>query len=98
MRILSIVHGYPPTWNAGSEWMLHQMNLWFISRGHECIVFTHGNKYPEFEGVKIMESNSYANEKLIGKIADVIITHHNLTTQAMNIGIQYHKPVFYIQH
>jgi glycosyltransferase involved in cell wall biosynthesis len=98
MRILSIIHGYPPTWNAGSEWMIHQMNLWFMERGHQCMVMTNNNRFPSFEGVEILDGNDYRIAKKIGNICDVIMTHHNFTTIAMNEGLNFRKPVFYIQH
>ena len=39
MSVVARVYGYPPTHNAGSEWMLHSMLRPLAARGHRVTVW-----------------------------------------------------------
>lgn len=59
MKILKIIHGYPPLYNAGSEVYSQSICNEFTERGHQVTVFTREeNPYrPDFEIRYTKESN-----------------------------------------
>ena len=40
MKILLIIHGYPPTYYAGSERAAERIAQWLVAHGHSVHVFT----------------------------------------------------------
>ena len=38
MKILGIVHAFPPDHGSGAEWMMHDMMQYMMKQGHECKV------------------------------------------------------------
>lgn len=78
MRIVSIVHFYPPYRNAGSERMLHTMNMALLEAGHDVrVVVTSmpeaGNDPYEFEGIPVIPGQPLR----AGTWApDILISHH----------------------
>lgn len=91
MRILTIVHGYPPVHNAGAEWMVHEMMKYMISKGHAVKVLLKGTKDYTFEGVHIIGSLKDDN-------SDVIISHLKCSGYALNRAEHYKKPYIEIVH
>jgi glycosyltransferase involved in cell wall biosynthesis len=90
MRVLAILHGYPPTQNAGAEWMLHEMLKYLQAKGHHCEVAMEGE---DFEGIRVGKLDT---EKV--KKADVIISHLKKAGQALNAAEFYHKPFVFVAH
>lgn len=102
MRVLAVVHMGPPTHNAGSELMLHTMLRHLVDRGHECRVLVtrgagrvhQGVTYVTSEGVKRpdgMRAESAA-------WADVVVTHLDLTRDAMRLAKAAGKPLVHLVH
>lgn len=92
MRVLAIVHGYPPTHNAGAEWMLHEMMKYLQSRGHDCTVAIKNADY-KFEGIKVKE---LTRDMIRG--TDIIISHLKKSGMALNTAEYFSKPFVYIAH
>lgn len=83
MKILFYIHGYPPTNNAGAEWMAYDI-VEFLKDRHEITVLTN-NPVPNYQpGVKIEQHNP-ATLKPYFRNADVIFTHLDFTAKAHNI-------------
>lgn len=83
MKILFYIHGYPPTHNAGAEWMAFDIAE-YLKQNHQIRVLTQnpvGNYQP---GVEIVQFNA-ATLKREFLDADVIITHLDFTAKAHNI-------------
>jgi glycosyltransferase involved in cell wall biosynthesis len=113
MKILSFVHGYPPDHNAGAEWMLHAMNKYLLTQGHEVQVVTRGgaiahvangkkthvelNKGYNFEGVEVHRMGIVKHRSLF-RWADVVITHLDQSGKAMNIARELRKPLVHLLH
>jgi glycosyltransferase involved in cell wall biosynthesis len=54
LRVLYVLHGYPPYHNAGAETMAHQVCRWLTARGHHVQVLARGVVAgPVFEGVRV---------------------------------------------
>lgn len=94
MNILSIIHGFPPTHNAGAEWMLHDMLKYLVDKGHKCSVKSFGISAQDINGIDAIDT---LTPKRI-KQADIIITHLNQTGTAINLARQYDKPLVFLSH
>jgi len=92
MRVLAIVHGYPPKQNAGAEWMLHEMLKFLAGKGHTCEVAIKDSDF-EFEGIKV----SSLTRDMIDR-ADLIISHLKRAGLALNTCEYYRKPFVFIAH
>jgi len=91
MKILGIVHAFPPDHGSGAEWMMHDMMQYMMKQGHECKVWV--TKYPaqDINGIE-MVGEDYVSE------CDLIWSHLNMTGMAINIAKQYRKPLLHIVH
>lgn len=83
MKILFYIHGYPPTHNAGAEWMAFDIAE-YLKQRHEIRVLTQKAVANYQPGVEIVEVNSGTLKKDF-QWADVIITHLDFTAKAHNI-------------
>ncbi len=83
MKILFYIHGYPPTHNAGAEWMAFDI-VEFLKQRHDVRILTN-RPVPEFQrGVQIVEYNVLTlKQEFIN--ADIVITHLDFTAKADNI-------------
>lgn len=101
MKILVYIHGYVPDQLAGAETMLHRMNKYLISKGHDIIVLSqHDDKV--YEGVTVRKwerKNQWMDENVSEfKWADIVITHLGSALDCMN-KCQYHgKKMVFINH
>ena len=93
MKILSFVHAYPPIHNCGAEWMLHEINKFFLSQGHEVRVLIEGSPEYEFDGVKVMDGKEWADSF---SWCDCVITHLDKTTKTLDLGK--HRPIIWLMH
>lgn len=91
MKILAIVHAFPPDHGSGAEWMMHDMMQYMMNQGHECKVWV--TKYPgqDINGIKMGDESDV-------KDADILWSHLNMTGKAINIAKQYKKPLLHIVH
>jgi len=83
MKILVYIHGYPPTHNAGAEWMLYDI-VEYLKPRHEIIVLTERADQTFHTGVQVI-TNQPAHTKTYFSWADAIITHLDYTAKAHNI-------------
>lgn len=100
MKVLCVIHGYPPYHNAGAEWMIHDLNKFLVKRGHDVKVLIPGGnaviskngkrsfikveKQFTLDGVKVEEQNT-KNLLPYSRDCDVIITHLDRAGMAMNL-------------
>ena len=95
MRILSIVHAYPPEHGSGAEWMLHAIHKDLLAHGHEVKCQAHKLKDPkDFDGVQVVKEITSDDMRW----ADVILTHLGSTGRALNLAQQFGKPLVWIAH
>ena len=84
MNIVCSIHLYPPEHNCGAEWMLHHINKYLISKGHNIRVLLHqANQYKirnnyVFDGVDVFPPNDNVIDNLM-RWGDAIITHLDYT-------------------
>lgn len=99
MKILAMVHGYPPLQNAGAEWMLHEMLKYLSEQGHYCEVrlpISEIKPY-KYEGVNV-EVDEWRHTKNAVQEADLIISHLDRAGRALNVCEAYRKPFVQVIH
>lgn len=95
MKVLCIVHAYPPEHGSGAEWMLHRMNKYLMSKGHQVKVQAHRLTNPvDFDGVTVTKEITSDDMRW----ADVIVSHLGSTGRALNLANQFSKPFVWIAH
>ncbi len=98
MRILWLIHGYPPVHNAGAEFMAHAMNKMFMQRGHEVRVMFQAAGGQSYEGVEIGDLRNNNLRVSWVNWADRIFTHLDCQGYAADIAKQSHKQLVVIVH
>jgi len=110
MKLLFICHLYCPIHNAGGETTIHSANRAMVARGHQvtviCRPHTEDQLFAdyEFEGVKVVRPPKYLNDQVwIRKFVrdydpDLLLTHLDLTTMAMQISLDTAKPLAHFFH
>jgi glycosyltransferase involved in cell wall biosynthesis len=99
MKILALLHGFPPQKNAGAEYYALNLFKYLVSKGHFVTVRIADNTFKpyEIEGIKVdCDSSSLTRKDLL--TTDVIITHLNRQGYACNLAEWSHKPCVVIQH
>lgn len=97
MRLLAIVHKYPPLHNAGAEWMLHAIFKRLIDHGHEAtVVFENAPTY-RYEGVLVTATPSRELRSL-ARDHDVIVTHLDNTGLAVRTAQTADRPLVHLVH
>lgn len=103
MKFLCSIHLYPPKHNCGAEYMLHHMNKYLVSQGHEVRVLLwqgrnhHIENVYVYDGIDVFPPDQYMIEMLF-YWADVIITHLDYTQQSIGYGKVFRKPVMHLAH
>ena len=91
MKITALLHGYPPTHNAGAEWMLHEMLLFLKEKKHTVNVIVPGVEPYEFEGINVNKEKNL-------KSADIVFGHLKTSGMALNLCERTRKPYVQIIH
>lgn len=98
MRILKIIHGYPPTHNAGSEVYSQNISEWLAER-HEVLVFTREENPFATDHSLRYEKRGKVDLAIINKARDKDGYRHEATDFAIKSVIQRFKPdVAHIGH
>jgi glycosyltransferase involved in cell wall biosynthesis len=104
VRVLALVHLYPPTGNAGAEWALHTLLAELAGQLHDVdVVLTDpdagGDPYV-LDGVWVHPYRSKHDpvRAIVDNRPDVLITHLKGTPQATMLGDLYGLPVVHVLH
>lgn len=94
-----MLHQYPPLHNAGAEWMVHEMNKFLVSQGHQVDVVLPitGMKPYNFEGVNV-EYDQYRGTWDKVKKCDFILSHLDRSGKALNVAELFKKPFVFVVH
>lgn len=103
MKLCCYVHMYPPIHNAGSEVALHVCMREMAARGHDVTVIA--DRTPEdykYEGVSVRalpkDQYHHARVREIASDADILITHLDCTSMAMQLMLDLQKPLVHFVH
>lgn len=97
MKLVWVVHRYPPVHNAGAETYAHQVNLWLQERGHRVVVLAASAGIWQGVTVRSHDSNVAVVEREI-RDADVVVTHLDMTRTAEHAARRAGKPLVHVVH
>ncbi|MFG1683500.1 glycosyltransferase family 4 protein [Nonomuraea sp. NPDC049269] len=105
MRVLAMLHLYPPTGNAGAEWAVHTLLAALVHAGHEVDVLlieesAIGEPYT-LDGVRVHPRRGKGDPfewLLSDHPPHVIVTHLMNTPRATVLGEMYNIPVVHVLH
>jgi len=102
MRLLAMFHAYPPTHNAGAEWMAHTMLRHLVRVGHDVdVVLSTGTGADwELDGVRVHARRDKGDPiRLIHDLRpSVMVTHLENTSRASVLAWQAQVPVVHLLH
>lgn len=100
-KAVALVHKYPPSHNAGAEWMLHHTLRYLNAHGAESRVLTtqavrlNGEV---FDGVHVTSQPRSSQLTTWGRWGNVVITHLDATAAAMQFANRYRLPEMHLVH
>lgn len=99
MKILAILHGFPPLLNAGGEYYMYNWLKYLTDQGHFVTVRVPiSNMTPyEIDGIKV-ERDVYPETKKDLLTTDIMISHLNCAGHSVNVAEFNHKPLVLVQH
>lgn len=103
MKILCSIHLYPPKHLCGAEMMIHRVNKFLQSKGHEVkVLLNMANHYKInsvycYDGVDVFPPEQMTIDSLF-YWADVVFTHLDYTNWTIQISKIYKKPVVHFVH
>ena len=102
MRVLALLHAYPPAHGAGAEWMAHSLFRALITAGHDVDVVLSRDDLVrdpyDLDGVAV---HPHRDKRTVFEhlpAADVIVTHLENTPRASILGRMHGKPVVHLLH
>lgn len=104
MRVLAMLHAYPPAHNAGAEWAAHSLLRDLAARGHEVDVLLSQRAARDaysIDGVSVHPYRGKADPSRWMRgdgRADVIVTHLENTARASVLGDLNRIPVVHLLH
>ena len=101
VRLLAHVHLYPPSHNAGAEWMLHAMlRRLGQADGFQAKVITSRppRRRNSFQGIPVEHTASPARAQVFYRWANVALTHLDVTRQAMGLARRRGVPLVHLVH
>lgn len=100
-RVLAHIHLYPPSHNAGAEWMLHALLRYGREvRGWDVQVITDHlpERSDEWQGIKVRHDRNVQRVALDYRFSNVIITHLDATRKAMELSARQGRPLVHMIH
>lgn len=98
LRIVAVLHKYPPWHGAGAEWMAHGLLREMVRRGHEVLVLVNQplKAATSFQGVQV-ERYRHPSQMVAAK-AHVALTHLDLTRFAVSGASIAGLPLVHLLH
>lgn len=103
MKITALIHLFPPEHCAGSETTLHAALRSLVNRGHEVSVICANSKTAPYDidGISVVRpprrgQDTWLQEYVRG--SDLLVTHLDLTSQAMNLAMNTKIPLVHFVH
>ena len=103
MRIVGYFHLFPPEHNAGSETTVHAAFRAMVLRGHEVTVICDRSKTAPYtiDGINVIRPPRRGLQSWLEATvaqADLLVTHLDLTSQAMMLALSTKKPLVHFIH
>jgi glycosyltransferase involved in cell wall biosynthesis len=103
MKIIAYFHLFPPEHNAGSETTVHAALRAMVNRGHTVNVICDRSKTAPYEidGIKVVRPPRRGVQSWLEhyvKDSDLLVTHLDLTSQAMSLAMATKIPLVHFVH
>lgn len=103
MKLCGYFHLFPPEHNAGSETTVHAALRAMVNRGHTVRVVCDRSKTAPYniDGIEVVRPQRRGVQSWMEnyvKDADVLVTHLDLTSQAMTLAMAVKKPLVHFVH
>jgi Glycosyl transferases group 1/Glycosyltransferase Family 4 len=103
MRICGYFHLFPPEHNAGSETTVHAALRAMVRRGHRVTVVCDRSKTAPYtiDGIDVARPPRRGLQSWMAhyvRDADLLVTHLDLTSQAMMLALDTKKPLVHFVH
>lgn len=103
MKIVAYFHLFPPEHCAGSETTTHAALRAMVSRGHSVVVICDRSRTAPYEidGIKVLRPPRRGVQSWLAQIcgdADLLVTHLDLTREAMQLALDLKKPLAHFVH
>lgn len=103
MNICGYFHLFPPEHNAGSETTVHAALRAMVRRGHSVNVVCDRSKTAPYtiDGIEVVRPPRRGLQSWMAhfvKDADLLVTHLDLTNQAMMLALDTQKPLVHFVH
>lgn len=103
MRITAYFHLFPPEHNAGSETTVHAALRAMVKRGHTVNVICDRSKTAPYEvdGIQVVRPPRRGVQSWLESFvqgSDLLVTHLDLTSQAMTLAIAVKIPLVHFVH
>lgn len=100
LRVLAHVHNYPPTALTGGAFTMHHLLKFGAGRGWIPRVVTDHPpvRADAFQGVPVRRDNNVRTVTPEYRLANVIITHLNVTRKAVDLSRRAGKPLVHLIH
>lgn len=103
MKIVGYFHLFPPEHNAGSETTVHAALRAMVNRGHQVDVICDRSKTAPYniDGINVVRQQRRGQQSWLAHFvrdADILVTHLDLTSQAMMLAMDVKKPLVHFVH
>lgn len=103
MQIVLYLHLFPPEHNAGSETTVHAAMRAMVRRGHDVKVICDRSVTAPYEidGIQVVRPPRRGQQRWLQdfvKDADLLVTHLDLTSQAMQLALAVRKSLVHFVH
>lgn len=103
MKIFAYYHLFPPEHNAGSETTVHAALRAMVQRGHLVVVLCDRSVTAPYtiDGIQVIRPPRRGVQSWITHFAgdaDLLVTHLDLTREAMQLAIDLKKPLVHFVH
>lgn len=103
MKIIGYFHLFPGEHNAGSETTVHAALRAMVRRGHDVVVICDRSQTAPYsiDGINVVRPPRRGQQTWLEtfvKDADLLVTHLDLTSQAMQLAMATKKPLVHFVH
>lgn len=103
MHVLGLFHLMYPEHCAGSETTVHAALRAMVRRGHRVTVVCDRSQRAPFttDGIEVVRPPRRARQRWLGeqaRDADLLVTHLDLTSQAMSLALDTNRPLVHFVH
>lgn len=100
LRVLAHVHNYPPTALTGGAFTMHHLLKFGAGRGWVSRVVTDHPpvRFDSYQGIAVRRDNNVRTVTPEYRLAQVVITHLNVTRKAIDLSRRAGKPLVHLVH